>query len=352
MTVKINDSFGESKVVESQLFGKYSLLREKKRIDLLSAVPLSGPMSIYIETTNICNFKCKFCPESFENYKEKSGGLFKMDAASFIRIADQIKEIGTVKTLNFYMMGEPFANKNLISYVNYAKNNNVASRVIVTSNGTLLNEDKYKDLCETNLDFLRISIYGANDDTHKQITQSPVKLSRIIDNVSGLKNFRNANGFSRPYIYIKMIESTSSYENEEFLRVFKDVGDEVTLEPVMNWNDPTEGILANINHEELLKKDYFKIKKKVCPFPFYTLIIHSDLQVSVCCVDWDKKTVIGNLKNNSLREIWNGEKLKNFQILHLSGRRKELEGCKNCTYLHTAPDNLDKLTAIEYLSRF
>ena len=47
-------------------------------------------------------------------------------------------------------------------------------------------------------------------------------------------------------------------------------------------------------------------KKKTCPFPFYTLAIHSNLKVSVCCVDWNKKTVVGDPKINTLKEIWTG----------------------------------------------
>jgi radical SAM protein with 4Fe4S-binding SPASM domain len=148
-----------------------------------------------------------------------------------------------------------------------------------------------------------------------------------------------------------MIESMIESENQAFLDTFKYIGDEVKIEPVMNWNDPEEGVLANVSRDELLEKDYFKSKKSVCPFPFYTLVIHSDLKVSVCCVDWDKKTVIGDLSSNTLSEIWRGEQLKEFQLTHLRRRREELDGCNTCTYLHTAPDNLEGLTESQFLSR-
>jgi radical SAM protein with 4Fe4S-binding SPASM domain len=141
-----------------------------------------------------------------------------------------------------------------------------------------------------------------------------------------------------------MIESLDSEENATFLRNFTGLADEIQLEPVMNWNDPDDGNLSGMNNEELLQTGFFNNKKKACPFPFYTLVIHSDLRVSVCCVDWNKKVVVGDLKSQSLQEIWQGEALYQFQLLHLQGRRKELEGCRNCTFLHTAPDNLDNLS--------
>jgi cyclic pyranopterin phosphate synthase len=116
----------------------YANLRSAERVDLAKSVPLPGPMAAYLEVTNICNFKCSFCPESFSNYKERAGGLFKSDDAAVYGVLDQFAEIGTLRTLNFYMMGEPFVHKSLPAFVRYAKDVHAAQRVIVTSNGTLL----------------------------------------------------------------------------------------------------------------------------------------------------------------------------------------------------------------------
>ena len=124
------------------------------------------------------------------------------------------------------------------------------------------------------------------------------------------------------------------------------------LEPLSNWNDPEEGNLSQKDHEYLMSTDFYKNKKETCSFVFYSLIIHSDLKVSICCVDWEKKTLIGDLKKEKLKDIWNGDKLKYIQLKHINKRRCEIEVCKNCTYLHTAQDNLDSLTEEQFLSRF
>ncbi len=329
----------------------YALLRKQKRIDLTAEVPLARPLSLYIEPTNICNFKCIFCPESFVDYQEKSGGLSRLSLEDFALITEQIKDVGTAETINFYMMGEPFANKHLIYFIESAKQQGLGKKLILTSNGSLLKPDKYAALCASGLDYLRISIYGPNESAHASNTKSPVKLSRIRDNVLGLRQFRDNQGCQKPYIYVKMIESKLPKENQEFLETFCEVGDEVFLEPAMNWNDPAEGNLSQLTPSELEQTGYFAHKKEACPLPFYTLVIHSDLKVSACCVDWDKKTVVGDLRIQSLKEIWNGECLRQLQIKHLEKRRDELEGCRNCTYLHTAPDNIDSLLPEEYIAR-
>lgn len=321
----------------------YSDLRNEERIDLRAAIPLTKPMTIYVEPTNVCNFSCQYCPESFEDYELISGGKFFLNDEQFEAIAQQISDLGGVETLNFYMMGEPFANKGLLSFIRKARDYQLAKRLIVTSNGSLVSDRLYSAVCESGLDYLRISIYGSNESEHKNITRSSLKLEHVKRNIKGLFDFRDEKNFKKPFIYIKKI-SVDPVSDSQFVDLFLDAGDEVIIEPVMNWNDPKEGRLAGVSAVDLLQMDYFRRKKDVCPFPFYTLVIHADLNVSVCCVDWNKKLVIGNLRSESLSEIWNGERLRNLQIRHLIGERCSIDGCNECTFLHTAPDMIEPVT--------
>jgi MoaA/NifB/PqqE/SkfB family radical SAM enzyme len=328
----------------------YNQLRALPRVSLIDSVPLPFPLSIYIEPTNLCNFKCSFCPESFDNYHDISGGQFQLSLEHMDRIRSQILDITSgngISTINFYMMGEPLINKFTPEFIKIAKQSKLAKRIILTSNGSLLKGERANALAINPPDYLRISIYGPDSDHHQKITQSKVKLEDIRDNIL---NFRN---LKKPYesiIYVKMIDQGVDL-NKDFIKMFEKVADEIEIEPVMNWNDPEEGNLAGITTEDLLKSNHFQNKKTVCPSPFYTLVIHSDLKVSVCCVDWAKKAVVGDLNVDTLADIWGGVEVENFRIKHLEGRRNEIPACAKCTYLHTYPDNLDGLTKEVYISR-
>ncbi len=329
---------------------KYTALRQEPRINLLKSVPLPAPMSLYIEPTNICNFKCSFCPESFSNYEDLVGGTFQLTLENMHKIKDQILDITNgagVSTINFYMMGEPLVNKFTPEFIKIAKDNNLAKKIILTTNGSLLKGEKAKNLSLNPPDYLRISIYGSNQHQHQRITQSRVDLLTIRENISDFMNL------SKPYpclVYVKMIDQGEEL-NTQFKNLFESVADEIEIEPVMNWNDPKEGNLSGTSSEQLLQSDFFKNKKNVCPSPFYVLVIHSDLNVSVCCVDWSKQTQIGNLNRTSLRDIWDGQELHEFQIKHLEGNRALIPACAKCTFLHTYPDNLDNLSADNYKKR-
>lgn len=176
-------------------------------------------------------------------------------------------------------------------------------------------------------------------------------LDRVLANVGRLKRLRDARGATKPLIYTKMIETASRLENERFLDLFGPISDRAAIEPAMNWNmSSKEQNFAGVGGD-LLAGDYFRSKKQACPFPFYTLVINADLRVTVCCVDWEKATEVGHLGRQSLAEILQGEALNQFRLKHLAGERASLAGCRSCTYLHTAPDNLDGLSAAEFSTR-
>jgi MoaA/NifB/PqqE/SkfB family radical SAM enzyme len=313
--------------------------------------PLPAPMSVYLEPTNICNFKCVYCPESFPDFEERSGGLHRLDMTGFDSVARQILEMGRLKVLNFYMMGEPLVNRALPEMIQRAVELGVSERTALTTNATLLDSRVASRLVASGLDYLRVSIYGGTEEASTRRTGSRIKLSRIVDNVRAFRDLRNNEGRNSPFIYVKMIDSGSLDENAAFLETFSPLADEARIEPVMNWNDPEEGNLAQRDRSELLSHDYFRHKKNACTFPFYTLVIHSDLRVSVCCVDWAKEAVVGDLKRESLRSIWFGQALKEFRLTHLRGERQTLAACRNCTYLYTTPDNIDGLVPDLYEAR-
>lgn len=330
----------------------YSELRDFKRKPLVEQLPLVAPLALFVELTNRCNFKCKFCPESIENYSELVGGITSISFAQFQKICDEVLEIGRLKVLRFYMLGEPFLYKELPDVITYAKARNVADRIEVTSNATALTPQNCERIVQSGLDYLRISVYSVKSERHKDVTQSNITPAHIRNNIKTLYETRERMSATTPFIYVKMIDPFDPEESSLFLEQYAGIADEVVLEQPMNWNDPAEAdFLTNVYGEkESEERDaFFRFKKEVCPFPFFNLIIHSSGHVSVCCVDWEKKTSVGNIFEQSLKEIWNGQPLRDFQRMQIERRRSENEACRNCTFLFTHPDNLDSLTSIKQL---
>src|SRR5580658_1790699 len=156
----------------------YSSLRDFNRPSLLPLLPLPLPMGMFIEPTNVCNFKCRFCPESFSDYNETVGGRAQMDFSLFEKIVREIKALGRVKVIRFYMLGEPLLHPELPRMIRLAADEGVTERTELTTNATALTAEKSRQLLQSGLDYLRVSIYAADQARNEQVTQSRISIDR------------------------------------------------------------------------------------------------------------------------------------------------------------------------------
>ena len=65
----------------------------------------------------------------------------------------------------------------------------------------------------------------------------------------------------------------------------------------------------------------------------------------MCFLDWSKKLLIGDTREEKLKDIWLGSKLRDYQKMFLEGKRKSNPICRNCGQMtHGMPDNIDKFS--------
>jgi radical SAM protein with 4Fe4S-binding SPASM domain len=204
-----------------------------------------------------------------------------------------------------------------------------AERTELTTNATALTERTSRALLDSGLDYLRISIYAIGAKRHAAVTGSTIHPAVILGNVKRFSDMRGAS--VKPFTYAKMVADTPEHE-AELLHWYEGIVDEVAVERAMNWD----------GQRELVHLEAPTRRKEVCPSPFYTLFVNADGAVTCCCVDWSKKTIVGNVHSQSLLEIWNGPAMADFRRMHLERRRCENAACSGCTYPDLyMPDNLD-----------
>ncbi len=68
-----------------------------------------------------------------------------------------------------------------------------------------------------------------------------------------------------------------------------------------------------------------------CEHPFYHMNILFNGDVILCCHDWNRATVVGNVGTNSLREIWNSERMSQVRRLIMRKRYQQISSCKECS---------------------
>lgn len=325
----------------------YAQLRDRARPSIADRLPLEAPFALNLETTNACNFKCRMCPVSFDDYEQAVGGIATIPLARIERLFDEIAGWSPLKVLRVHSEGEPLVNKDIAAVVRAANDRRIAERVELTTNGSALTERAAAALIDAELTYLRVSVYGATDERHRFVTQSKIPVERIRKNVQAMRRLRDERGRALPWIYVKMLDSKDERENQAFFDAYRPIADEVELEQPMDWN--------SFDSRDLIGAAYLSNKpsakqatRQVCAYPFYSLVIKANGDVVACCVDWNKLTKVGNIHEQTLREIWRGAELRAFRRMQLERRRHENPSCRKCTFFLDVPDDLDGIPAADF----
>ncbi len=312
---------------------KYSQLKNS-RVNLRDAIPLKKPFTILFEPASLCNFRCTCCYYNLPDlYSYMSKGLMKLE--DFKKIADDLAawEGDKIKVARFIGFGEPFINKDTCSMVKYLKRSGVAERIEITSNGSLLRPMVGQQLIDSELDYLRVSIYAVSQQRHEVLTRNKIDIELIRRNIIALRRTRDGQGKKTPFIYVKMLDSFEEAENQKFFHRYADVADEVSLEKPHRWLEQDE-LSSNI------------LTKSVCPQPFKMLSIRCNGDVIVCDPDWKNNTKVGNALEQTVKNIWNGKAMHEFWRMQLENRRWENESCRKCTFLTNSTYVLDDLDGV------
>lgn len=314
----------------------------RKRVNLGEVVPLPVPFSVQIDVCSACNLKCKFCVHSDrEAVKKAEVNWGIMPLTLFTRIIDDMKvKWGGVKIkkLRLFQIGEPLLNPHICEMIKYAKDADVAECIEITTNGTLLNPEMNIKLIEAGLDILNISVNGISQEQYKQVCEVDLDLDEFRKNI---EHFYLNRGDCQIFIKYGDI-GYSEEEKNDFYQLFDKICDEIFVETISAtlWQDTN--ISDNVVNAHIGTYGQELVHKEVCPFLFTNLVITDSGIAHLCCVDWKIQHVLGDLKKDSIADIWNGEVLRKYQLLHLNKQKNCIDICKECESLSAnTTDNVD-----------
>jgi len=180
-----------------------------------SSSTAAPPVCLYLEVTNRCNLLCETCPRTFEDLEPPADMSWEL----FTKIVDQVPNIARVV---MHGVGEPMLVKNLPDMIRYLKARGVYT--LFNTNGTLLTPRKQRELIETGLDELRVSLDAADAKTFLAVRGKNF-FDRIVRNISGFTKLQRELGAEKPLVsmWLTGLQETIG-QLPDFVRLAADIG--------------------------------------------------------------------------------------------------------------------------------
>jgi MoaA/NifB/PqqE/SkfB family radical SAM enzyme len=328
----------------------------------------AGPFAVTVDVTRRCNLRCVGCPSHSPYLNPPAGrpaAVDDLDAGMFAGLCRELKAIGT-GTLIFCGEGEPMLHPRLFEMIALAKA--TVARVVLITNGTLLDQAKMQALLDSRLDVLRVSLWGssAEEFENNYPGTNPEHLNRIGDRLREFATVKDAQRSLLPRIGLHLVINRHNYRRIES---FADLAIETRVNAVsFSPLRSNFGSLASIalskeeeswlrvslrlagrklrssgvdhNIEETIQRYDIgeEVRRKVhCYVAWTHPRIRVDGTVQPCC---PCNIVVGSLREQSLREIWNGPGYQSFRKKALSPSASGFldENC-DCSYCCHVADN-------------
>ncbi len=298
------------------------------------------PTKLSLDTGPICNLNCFLCPVG-ERRSGRKQGFLKREVVEKV-----IKELGPYLNIVYlFCWGEPFLHKEIFEFVRLFKKANI--RVYVSSNLNIFNDEICREIVDSGIDKLEVSLHGGSDkslDKH----QRGSKFEQVVTNMKKIVEYKKLKGVKHPVI-IWCYKATRFNEAEieasrriskeisidEFHRstIGCDIGKKVLLDDKAQFSNvepflPIDESLSRYDYKEKKKKKYFRY----CSWLYNFAAINWDGLVSPCCATWEESYDFGNILETPFKKIWNNKKFQLARKVIKSKNAKVVPGliCSYC----------------------
>lgn len=295
------------------------------------SIMFGKPSSLSIEPTTSCNLRCPQCPSGLRDFSRDTG-MLNLDL--YKKVIDETHQ--ELIWLVLYFQGEPFLNRQFLSFVQYASQKKIYTST--SSNAHYFTDETARATVESGLDRLIISIDGITQDTYGKYRVGG-KLDKVIEGTERLLYWKKKLNSRTPHIIWQFIAfKHNEHEVPEIKRLAKQIGvDELGIKTAQIYDYETSDRFIpdnkSLSRYEQDEAGNYRIKNKLlnhCWRMWRGSVITWDGLVVPCCFDKDATHRFGDVRVQSFHSVWKNDQYKSFRK-SLMKSRKEIDICTNCT---------------------
>jgi radical SAM protein with 4Fe4S-binding SPASM domain len=284
------------------------------------------PVSISAELTNNCNLNCPHCSLGSGLMSRERGF---MDIELFSKVMKELTPY--LYYVNLYFQGEPMLHPQFFSFIGNVKK----PITVVSTNGHFLSKENSEKIARSGLSKLIISLDGMDQETYSTYRVNG-SVKSVIEGLKNVTQARNARNSSLKIEIQFLVNRFNEHQIPEVIQLVKSTGASLSLKSMqlMNKEDIALWLPSDKRFRRYkMEKEGFVIKSSLpdrCARLWFNPVITWNGKVVPCCFDKNTDYIMGDLNNESFREIWYGPKYRIFRKSILAGRHR-IEMCRNCT---------------------
>lgn len=308
------DAFAQASSEKS----KFALINENRSNPLKARKTdyLDYPSYVDIETLAVCNAACTFCP--YPNI-ERQGT--RMPDQMIEKIIEDLTEIPPNVRFDIapYKVSDPFIEKRLLDIIGLVDQKLPNATISLISNGSTMTEKALKRLADqSNINYLRLSLNDHRKAEYEMLMSLPFE--RTLDRLDMLHKMIEKGSFPHTVVVNRVMEGNR--HDIDFMNFCKD------RYPLMRAGlSARNDWIGSIDEESSSP-----VTPNIACKRWYTMSIIATGDVCLCCMDGNGEWLIGNVKENSVLDIYNSKRYRNLRE-HTRSRINAASPCNECTYI-------------------
>ena len=291
------------------------------------------PRWIQLQTINACNAACVMCP--YSEYK----GAFprgRMDDALFDKVTEEIaRHAHEVDAFIPMLQNEPFLDRQIFDKVarfKAATGGRVTTELV--TNGAFLTDENVARIRESGLDILDVSLDAVSPEVYKRVRVG-LDFDAVIAGVERLL----AADLPRTSVFVRLVRMRENVrEVKAFAKRWRARGVGVFIYTahdragsVAGFDDRVRIPDGEIGWRQRLERRLSRAALGHCPVPFAMTSILNNGDVLMCVHDWGRKTVVGNVRESSIEDVWRGPAMREIRLALSQRRYGEVAACRDCS---------------------
>ena len=289
------------------------------------------PTSLSIEPTTSCNLRCPECPSGLRSFTRPTGML---DTQSAIQWVNDLAPWLTY--VNLYFQGEPLLHPGLEDLIAACSRHGLYSST--STNAHHLTDDRCQKIVSSGLRRLIISIDGLTQETYSSYRVGG-SLNKVMEGTQKMVEAKRKLGNGPHLVWQFLVVGPNEHEVADLLRTARVFGvDEVEIKTAqLEAPRDDHPLLTKSPQHRRYDRDpvtgKWTLRNKLedaCWRMWQGAVITWDGKVVPCCFDKDAHNVMGNLKQQAMKDIWHGNAYNSFRSA-LFADRAEIPMCTNCS---------------------